>query len=127
MADAVAICLKQGTQGETYALGGPESYSFKELMEFILTVVDRKRFLVPLPWFAANVIGFFGELSGALPFVKPILTRDQVKLLKVDNIVVEGMKTANDLGLQLETIESLVPSYLARYRQHGQFHEKQTG
>lgn len=127
VAEAVAACLKTGTKGETYALGGPETYSFKEILEFILTTVDRKRILVPLPWFAANMMGFFGEISGALPFIDPIITRDQVKLLKVDNVMPDGVKTAKDLGIQLETIESLVPSYLARYRHHGQFHEKQTG
>ncbi|MEP6342928.1 MAG: complex I NDUFA9 subunit family protein [Maricaulaceae bacterium] len=127
VADAVAACLATGTHGETYALGGPETYSYKELMQFILTTIDRKRLLLPLPWFAANMIGFFGELSGALPFIDPVLTRDQVKLLKIHNMMPEGMKTAKDLGIELETIESLVPSYLARYRHHGQFHEKQTG
>jgi NADH dehydrogenase len=125
VAEAVAICLSRGTSGETYALGGPETYSFKELMSFVLEVIDRKRLLIPVPWFAANMLGFAGELSGALPFVSPFLTRDQVILLKTDNIVPEtGVKTAQDLGLDLETITALVPSYLARYRHHGQFHEK---
>jgi len=124
VAEAVAVCLGRSSQGETYALGGPETYSFKELMEFVLVTVDRRRLLVPLPWFAANMLGFAGELSGALPFVAPFLTRDQVTLLKTDNIVPEnGVKTAQDLGLSLETITAIVPSYLARYRHHGQFHE----
>lgn len=125
VAEAVAACLKKGTQGETYGLGGPQTYSFKELLEFVLTTVDRKRLLVPVPWFAANMMGFAGEVSGALPFVAPFLTRDQVKLLKSDNVVPEDMKSAKDLGISLETIEAIVPSYLARYRHHGQFHERQ--
>ena len=125
VAEAVAVCLKRGTKGETYGLGGPQTYTFKELLEFVLTTVDRKRLLLPLPWFAANAMGFAGELSGAIPFVAPFLTRDQVKLLKNDNIVPEDMKSADDLGLKLETVEAIVPSYLARYRHHGQFHERQ--
>jgi len=132
VAEAVAACLKRGTKGETYGLGGPQTYTFKELLEFVLTTVDRKRLLLPLPWFAANAMGFAGELSGAIPFVAPFLTRDQVnltrdqvKLLKNDNIVPEDMKSADDLGLKLETVEAIVPSYLARYRHHGQFHERQ--
>lgn len=127
VAEAVAKCLRTGTQGQTFALGGPETYTFKELLEFVLTTIDRKRLLLPLPWFAANMLGFAGEVSGAIPFVDPFLTRDQVILLKTDNIVPDGMKSAQDLGIDLETIESIVPSYLARYRHHGQFHEMQAG
>ncbi len=129
VAEAVAQCLRTSSEGksfggDTYALGGPEIYSFKELMEFILKHIDRRRLLLPLPWFAADMIGLFGEVSGKLPFVTPILTRDQVALLKRDNIVPEsGVKTAQDLGLQLETIASIVPKYLVRYRHHGQFHD----
>ena len=125
--EAVATCLRSTAQGETYALGGPETYTFKELLEFVLTTIDRKRLLAPLPWFVANIIGFAGEVSATVPFVAPFLTRDQVKLLKTDNIVPEDMKSAQDLGLELETIESIVPQYLGRYRHHGQFHEMQTG
>jgi len=127
VAEAVATCLKKGTSGETYGLGGPETYTFKELLEFVLTTIDRKRLLLPLPWFVANAMGFAGEVSGAIPFVTPFLTRDQVTLLKTDNIVPEGMKSAEDLSLELETIEAIVPDYLARYRHHGQFHEMQAG
>lgn len=124
VAQAVATCLQRGTQGQTYSLGGPETYTFKELMEFVLEHIDRRRLLLPVPWLAANIMGFFGELSGALPFVAPFLTRDQVALLKTDNIVPDtAHKTAQDLGLSLETITSIVPSYLVRYRYHGQFHE----
>jgi len=124
VAEAVASCLRRGSQGETYTLGGPETYSFKEILEFILAQVDRRRLLVPLPWFAAHMLGFAGEIFGKLPFTAPFLTRDQVALLKTDNIVPEaGVKTAQDLGLSLETIGAIVPSYLVRYRHHGQFHD----
>lgn len=127
VAEAVATCLRRGTHGETYALGGPQTYTFKELLEFVLKTIDRKRFLVPVPWFAANAMGFAGELSGAIPFVTPFLTRDQVTLLKTDNIIPDEMKSAEDLAIELETIEAIVPGYLARYRHHGQFHEMQAG
>ena len=76
-----------------------------------------------MPFFAANVLGFMGEMSGWLPFVVPFLTRDQVKNLKVDNVVAKDVKTFKDLGIELETIEALVPAYVERYRKHGQFHE----
>lgn len=125
VAQAVAKVMGDTTTGETYELGGPRIYSFKELMEFMLSVIDRRRFLVPVPWFAANGLGLMGEMSGVLPVIDPFLTRDQVTNLKYDNVVNEDVKSFADLGIGLETIESIVPSYLIRFRRYGQFHEKQ--
>ena len=123
VAAAIAKVIGQGTSGKTYELGGPRIYSFKELMQFTLGAVDRKRMLAPVPWFAASALGFAGELSGKLPFVEPFLTRDQVIDLKRDNVVSDEAVGFAELGLSLETLESIVPSYLERYRKHGQFHE----
>ena len=123
VAEAVAKVLGDGTNGATYELGGPQTYTFKELLEFTLKSVDRKRLLVPVPWFAARMLGFMGEMSGWLPFVKPFLTRDQVTNLQVDNVVAEDAKSFEDLGIRLESIEAIVPPYLERYRKYGQFHE----
>ena len=124
VAQAIAKLAGRGTSGETYELGGPRVYAFKELLQFILETTDRKRFLAPVPWFGAGMLGMAGEIAGALPFVKPFLTRDQVANLKIDNIVSEDAKGFNDLGIDPETVESIVPTYLERYRKHGQFHEK---
>lgn len=124
VANAVAISVTQGTSGETYELGGPSTYTFKALLQFILETVGKKRFLAPVPWFAANMMGFGGELSGALPFVKPFLTRDQVENLKLDNVVSDTAKGFEDLGVRPETVEAIVPSYLSKYRKYGQFYEK---
>lgn len=124
VANAVAISVTRGTTGETYELGGPNVYTFKALLQFVLDTIDKKRFLAPVPWFAANMMGFGGELSGALPFVKPFLTRDQVENLKVDNVVSETAKGFEAFDIRPETIEAIVPSYLSKYRKYGQFHEK---
>ena len=124
VAQAIAKVVIQGTSGKTYELGGPRVYSFKELMQFMLETIDRKRFLAPVPWFAANMLGFAGELSGFVPFVKPFLTRDQVKNLKIDNVVADDALSFAELGIRLETIEAIVPTYLGRFRKYGQFHEK---
>ena len=125
VAEAIAMRLGQGTSGETYELGGPRVYSFKEMMEFVLAVVNRKRLLLPLPWAAASMTGFMGEMIGKLPLIKPFLTRDQVDSFSIDNVVSEGAKGFQDLGIDLETIESIVPPYLERYRKYGQFHERE--
>lgn len=124
VAAAIAIAITRGTKGDTFELGGPQTYSFKALMKFILETIGKKRFLAPVPWFAANMMGFGGELAGALPFVKPFLTRDQVQNLKVDNVVSEGAASFEAFDIQPATIESIVPSYLAKYRKYGQFYEK---
>ena len=126
VAQAIAKVVRQGTSGKTYELGGPQSYSFKELMQFMLETIDRKRFLLPVPWFAANMMGFMGEISGYAPFLEPFLTRDQVKNLKVDNVVADDALGFSDLGIKLETMETIVPTYIARYRKYGQFHERRS-
>ncbi|MCP2671910.1 complex I NDUFA9 subunit family protein [Maricaulaceae bacterium EIL42A08] len=125
-AAAVAALESDAARGKTYELGGPEVYTFKEVMEFILTTIRRKRILVPLPFPVASLMGLGGEISGMLPFVEPFLTRDQVKLLKQDNIVGisgEEVGTLADLGIEPETVEAVVPEYLYRYRKGGQFSE----
>ena len=126
VAQAIAKVVGQGTSGKIYELGGPQSYSFKELMQFMLETIDRKRFLLPIPWFAANMMGFMGEISGYAPFLEPFLTRDQVKNLKVDNVVADDALGFSDLGIKLETMETIVPTYIARYRKYGQFHERRS-
>lgn len=124
VAEAIAKVIGKGTTGQTYELGGPRTYSFKELMQIMLNEIGRKRLLVPVPWMIANGMGFAGELSGSLPFVAPFLTRDQVENLKKDNVVHSDAKGFDDLGITLETIESILPTYLEKYRKYGQFYEK---
>ena len=70
------------------------------------------------------MMGFMGELSGALPFVKPFLTRDQVKNLKSDNIASDSLPGFGSFDIRPKTIEAIVPTYLAKYRKYGQFYEK---
>lgn len=124
VAAAIATSVTRGSSGKTFELGGPQTYSFKALMEFILETIGKKRFLAPVPWFASNIMGFMGELSGAAPFVRPFLTRDQVLNLKVDNIVSEDATGFEAFDIRPSTIEAVVPSYLAKYRKYGQFYEK---
>jgi len=127
VADAVAESLERvAARGRVFELGGPSVYTFKELMRFLLDTIHRPRVLAPIPFSVAGLMGRTGELSGALPFVEPFLTADQVRLLRRNNVVSDAPETGKfeDLGLtQLETIESIVPTYLYQYRIGGQFHE----
>ena len=124
VATAVAMSVTRGTRGQTYELGGPQTYTFKALLEFTLETIGKKRFLAPVPWFAANMLGLGGEISGALPFVKPFLTRDQVEALKTDNVVSDDAAGFEAFGIKPVTIEAIVPTYLSKYRKYGQFYQK---
>ena len=114
--------------GRVFELGGPETYTFKEVLEYILETTDRKALLLPLPFWLAGLIGLImGGLFKLWPFSGPPLTNDQVQMLKTDNVVNtedDTLGTFRDLGMiELETVESIVPEYLWRYRTNGQFHE----
>lgn len=122
VADAISAVINKGSDGKTYELGGPRTYTFKELLAFTLKAIDRKRMLAPVPWFAANMLGLMGELSGKLPFVAPFLTRDQVANLKHDNVVADDALGFSDLGITPEALEGIVPAYLVQYKKYGQFH-----
>ena len=121
IAEAVARLVDAGeADGRTYELGGPEVLSFKQLMQFTLETIGRKRLLVPLPWAVAKIQGM---ILGLLP--KPPLTADQVKLLRTDNVVSEPAlrekRTLEGLGIMPRGIAGIVPGYLYRYRRAGQF------
>jgi uncharacterized protein YbjT (DUF2867 family) len=121
IAQAVTTLVDAGlASGRTYELGGPEVMSFRELMEFTLRTVERKRLLVPLPWSVARVQAMILEL---LP--KPLLTTDQVELLRTDNVVSgeasAEQRTLQGLGITPRGIEAIVPAYLYRYRKAGEF------
>jgi uncharacterized protein YbjT (DUF2867 family) len=102
--------------GRTYELGGPTIYSFKELMQLILREIGRKRVLVPLPFGIASLKAMFLQI---LP--NPLLTMDQVRLLKRDNVVSVTAPGLSDLGIVPTSVEAVVPSYLWRYRAKGEY------
>jgi len=120
---AQAIARTTGGQakgGTIYELGGPEVKTFKELMEYVLAVTERKRLLLPLPFGLARLQAYLLQL---LP--TPLLTPDQVELLRTDNVVsaaaiAEG-RTIDALGIAPSALEAIVPSYLWRFRKAGQF------
>jgi hypothetical protein len=99
-------------------------------MEYILKTIDRQRLLIPVPFPIASLMGLGGEIAGALPFVEPFLTRDQVTLLRRDNVAGAGgtdVGLIDAFGVTPESVEAIVPTYLARYRKGGQFAEKRKG
>ena len=121
VAEAVARLVDRGeADGKTYELGGPEVFTFKQLMQFTLDTIERRRLLIPIPWSIARLQGL---ILGLLP--KPLLTADQVELLKSDNVVSAAAqrekRTLDGLGIAAQGIEGIVPGYLYRFRKAGQF------
>lgn len=128
VADAICEALvRPDAAGRTYELGGPKIYTFKELMQLMLKTIGRKRLLLPVPFAFAPLIGLAGEMVGILPFFAPPITRDQIRLLKKDNVVgasgEEGVGVIADLGVSPATVEAILPSYMTPYRKYGQFAE----
>jgi uncharacterized protein YbjT (DUF2867 family) len=120
IAEAVVGNARAGT---IYELGGPDVRTFRELMQFVLRTIERKRLLVPLPFAVAKAQATFLQF---MP--KPLLTPDQVDLLRVDNVVSQSAQAENrtlqGLGIDPEPIEAIVPAYLWRFRKTGQFRSR---
>jgi uncharacterized protein YbjT (DUF2867 family) len=120
IADAVDGKTRTGT---IYELGGPDVRSFKELMQYVLATIERRRLLVPLPFALAKLQAMFLQF---LP--KPPLTPDQVELLRTDNVVSDAAmrdkRTLEGLGIAPTAIDAVVPSYLWRFRKSGQFRDR---
>lgn len=117
VAAAIAAALDNpAAPGRTYELGGPTRYSFRQLMEIVLRETGRHRFLVPVPFGLAMIKAVVLQLAP-----NPLLTPDQVKLLKTDNVVSATAATLADLGITPTTVEAEVPSYLWRFRAKGEY------
>ncbi|HEY1746056.1 MAG TPA: complex I NDUFA9 subunit family protein [Xanthobacteraceae bacterium] len=120
-AEAIALAVDGKARPNTiYELGGPEIKSFKELMEFMLATVGRRRLLVPVPF---ALMKLQAMILRFLP--NPPLTPDQVELLKSDNVVSaaahEQDRTLEALGILPNPVAAVVPDYLWRFRKTGQF------
>jgi NADH dehydrogenase len=117
VAAAIVVALTDDrAKANTYELGGPSVYTFRELMQFILRETDRRRLLISIPFSLATIQAVFLQL---LP--SPLLTPDQVRLLKADNVVTPGALMLSNLGITPTSIEAEVPAYLWRFRPKGQY------
>ena len=112
----VTILEKEEINKNIYELGGPQTFTFKELMEILLKQIKKKRLLVSNPYSLAK---FQAMILQLLP--KPLLTTDQVEMLKYDNIVTNKYPTLKDLKISPKTLESVLPDYIWRFRKGGQF------
>jgi uncharacterized protein YbjT (DUF2867 family) len=109
-AGLLELLKRPETAGKTYEFGGPQVYSFKVLLELLLTALNRQRVLIPIPFALAEMQAGLLEL---LP--NPPLTRDQVRLLKTDKVVSGVERTLGDLGVQPRPLEEFLAVFKDKY------------
>ena len=115
LADAITAAVHlDSAAGKTFELGGPRVYTFKELMELMLHEIRRKhRLLLPVPF---NLAEKLGAVLEKIPLIAPPLTRDQVELLKTDNVASPSAPGFKELGItELASCEVILPTYLSRF------------
>src|SRR4051794_22779895 len=122
VADAVVRCIDDpATAGRTYELGGAKVYTLRALLELLLAETHRHRLLLDIPFGLASLQA---RLMSLVPFAP--LTPDQVELLKSDNIVSTGALTLETLGITPTPVESILPTYLDRFRRGGWYARERT-
>lgn len=120
---AAAAGTGTGKTGTIYELGGPEVLSFRELLKATLEYSDRKRLLLPIPFWMAKLMAI---LTWPLPNTLRPMTVDQVRLLQSDNVVSEDARkegrtiTALDVA-RPAAVDGVVPAYLERFKSRGQY------
>jgi NADH dehydrogenase len=116
VAEAACVAAEGGAEPGLYELGGPEIHTFRELMRLMLRVIRRRRAIVEIPFWAARIQGAVLQNLPGAP-----LTLDQVRLLVRDNVVSEGARGFEALGIEPAAPEGIVESYLYPYRPYGQY------
>ena len=115
--------------GQSYELGGPEVMTLRQAIERTLAIVERRRALVALPFALSRLLAGATELAGALSlgrFPKALTTtRDEIELLRRDNVVsaaaIAQGRALGDLGVAAQGFEAIAPAYLYRFRKTGQY------
>ncbi|WP_417449040.1 complex I NDUFA9 subunit family protein [Kordiimonas sp.] len=102
--------------GQMFSLGGPQVKTLRALLEEMMDYTGVQRPIINVPFGLAM---FEATFLGLLP--NPLLTRDQVKLLKQDNVVPEGAKGLADLDITPTRISAVLPAYMTHHKRHGQF------
>ena len=117
VAKSIAKVLElKNSEPKIFELGGPKNYSFKELMEILLIEIKKKRLLINVPFGLAKFNSYFLQM---IP--NPLLTPDQVEMLKYNNLASGEYPNLKDLGISGKTIKSILPKYIYRFRTGGQF------
>ncbi|WP_410218899.1 complex I NDUFA9 subunit family protein [Paracoccus sp. (in: a-proteobacteria)] len=124
----VARAAVLGATGEAepgiYELGGPEVLTMRQIVNQVLGTVHRRKAIVNLPFpvarIGAGVLDLMQTLTGGL-FTNTTLSRDQLALLRTDNVVSPGARGFKELGIEPIAAGSVIDGYLWRFRPSGQY------
>ncbi len=124
VAAAARAALTGDVAPGVHELGGPDAETFRELMQRMLRVINRRRLILNLPfWLARIMAAVFDGVSmvtgGLIP--NPVITSDQVRSLRTDNVVAKGVRGLAELGISPTPMEAVLPDYLWRFRPSGQY------
>jgi uncharacterized protein YbjT (DUF2867 family) len=126
VANAAAMGVTGAAKPGIYELGGPEVRTFRELMQQMLGVIRRRRLILSVPFWIAGIMGLAFDLLQKLTlglFHNGLLTRDQVRNLRRDNVVSPERMSFDDLGITPTAMELVLEDYLWPYRPSGQYAE----
>ena len=123
VAQAVALLLdRPETARSVFELGGPRVYSYREIAALVLRTIDRKKPIVGVPGGLMKIAGFFAQ-QAAIVGLTPQLTVDQVELMLQDNVMRAGALGLATLGIQPTAAESILPTYMDRFRHGGRYNQ----
>ena len=117
LTDTIYYIISNSIYSKVIECVGPDTYTFKQILNQLLELMNKKRFLFPIPLFIAEIQARIFEL---MP--KPLLTRDQLKLLKYDNIKSGKYKTNSEIGIpSIRKFNQEVKKYCYMWKDGGQF------
>ncbi len=120
LTDVIFNVLSKKIDNQIVECVGPETITLKEIVEKLLALIGKKRLLVPMPLFFGKLSAQFFQL-----FPEPLLTQDQLRLLKYDNVISGKYKTNSDIGVPARSLfEQEVKKYSYMWRDGGQFSKK---
>ena len=120
LTDIIYQVISKNIHSKIIECVGPQTISLKDILNKLLKLINKNRLLIPLPLFIANISANFFQL-----FPKPLISRDQIKLLQYDNIISGKYQTNFDIGLPSVCIfEEEVEKYCYMWREGGQFSTK---
>ena len=126
VAHAAALAVDGRAAPGTYELGGPDVDTFRELMQVMLRTIRRRALILPVPFFAARIMGASLDLAQTATFGlfhNGLLTADQVRNLSRDNVASGAHPGFAELGIEPTAMEAILPTYLWRFRPSGQYAE----
>ncbi|UYN95109.1 MAG: complex I NDUFA9 subunit family protein [Enhydrobacter sp.] len=118
----VAVLARRDSAKSVFELGGPRVYTYREIAELVLRVINRRKPIVAVPTGLMKFGAFFAQQI-ALVGLTPPITVDQVELMLSDNVVRPGARSLADLDIEPTAAEVILPTYLDRFRVGGRYNQ----